>query len=460
VDDLGALLADVDGIRDELIEFHRDLVRFETVNTGAMPTGFETPCCEYLKRRLDAEGIGSEILESAPGRGNLVARLGGTGGAPSLLFMSHLDVVPVEDAKAWRYPPFGAQVAEGKIWGRGSDDCKAVTTAAYFATVLLRRRGVPARGDVIFTATADEESGGFYGYGWLAEHHPEKIRADFALNEGGGMPLPSPRGMRYGIALGEKGRVEVSLSIAGRSAHASQPWLADNALVKASRAVAAIAGYAPALDVAHPVFDHLGDMVPGVPRPTVETLEDVLVRVAEIDRATASLLRAASRMTLAPTVLHAGVKSNSIPAAAVLRCDARTLPGQDAAYVRREVEQTLGGLDGVSVSVQTWARSTESPFGTPFTGVLERALRLALGREDVGLLPTLTAGFTDSQYVRPLGVQAYGFAPIHPAGDRVRSGVHGVNEQVEIDTLLVRTKVYLAAAYLTVAHPGAVRAEA
>lgn len=446
---LPALLALVDTLREEMIEFHRNIVQFATVNTGVMPTGNETPCCEYIRSRLAAEGIAGDITESAPGRGNLVARLRGTGGGPSLLFMSHLDVVPVEDAGAWRYPPFAAEVADGKIWGRGSDDCKAVTTAAYFATVLLRRQRVPLRGDLIFTATADEESGGNYGYGWLAEHAPAAIRATYAINEGGGMPLLSESGLLCGLSLGEKGRYEVTLTIGGRSAHASQPWLADNALVKASRAIAAIATYQPVIDVSHPIFDTLDRMIPGLARPTAATLEDVLARVAARDTGTASLLRALSRMTLTPTVLQAGVKSNSIPAAATLKCDCRTLPGQDAAYVQGEVERLVAGIDGVRVAVDVWARAGQSPFGTPFTDVLQRSLALATGRDDVALAPTATAGFTDSQYVRPLGVQAYGFAPIHPDGARLRSGVHGVDEFVEIDTLLTRTRAYLAAAYLT-----------
>jgi acetylornithine deacetylase/succinyl-diaminopimelate desuccinylase-like protein len=252
-----------------------------------------------------------------------------------------------------------------------------------------------------------------------------------------------------GLSLGEKGRYEVTLSISGRSAHASQPWLADNALVKASHAVAAITAYRPVIDVTHPVFDALDRMIPGLARPTATTLEDTLARIATRDTGTASLLRALSRMTLTPTVLQAGVKSNSIPAAATLRCDCRTLPGQDAAYVRREVERLVAGIDGVRVAVDVWARASQSPFDTPFTHVLQRSLALATGRDDVALAPTATAGFTDSQYVRPLGVQAYGFAPIHPDGARLRSGVHGVDEFVEIDTLITRTKAYLAAAYLT-----------
>lgn len=447
--DLPRLLAQVDGLREEIVGFHRAIVRFETVNTGAMPTGNETPCAEYIRGRLAAEGIAGELLESAPGRGNLLARLRSAGGGPSLLLMSHLDVVPVEDPAAWSHPPFGAEVADGKVWGRGSDDCKAVTTAAYFATVLLRRHRAPLHGDLIFSATADEESGGNFGYGWLAEHHPELIRADYALNEGGGSPLLGREGLLYGLALGEKGRLEVTITIAGRSAHASQPWAADNALGKASRVIAALDAYRPAVDLSHPIFDHLGDMVAGLGRPTEATLEATLARLAEADRATAGMLRALSRLTITPTVLHAGVKSNSIPAAAVLTCDCRTLPGQDVAYVRAELERALAGIDGLSVDIAVWARSTQSPFGTPFTNALQRALMLVTGRQDVHLAPTLTAGFTDSQYVRPLGVQAYGFAPLPPDAARVRSGVHGVDEYIEIDALLLRTRAYLAAAYLT-----------
>jgi acetylornithine deacetylase/succinyl-diaminopimelate desuccinylase-like protein len=448
--DLDNLLAQVQPLREEIVAFHQAIVRIPTVNTGVMPTGNETPCCEYIRDRLAAEGIESEILESAPTRGNLIARLEGEGGGPSLLFMTHLDVVPIEDESAWTHPPFSATLADGKVWGRGSDDCKAVTTAAFFATILLKRSGLARKGDVIFTGTADEESGGFYGYGWLAEHHPDKIRADFAINEGGSGPMPSHDGLIYGLPLGEKGRVEVTITIAGRSGHASRPWAADNALEKAGRVLTAIAAYQPEIDLSHPIFDHLGEMVEGLERPTPETLEDTLARIAEVHRPTSVLLRGLTRMTLTPTVLHAGVKSNSIPATAVLKCDVRSVPGQDAEYVKGEVEKTVQGIDGVSVEVEVWARSSQSPFGTPFTNAIEHSLALAVDRPDLRLIPSFTAGFTDSQWVRPLGVEAYGFNPIHPEGNTARAGVHGVDESIEVDALVARTKAYLAAAYFTV----------
>lgn len=447
---LEELLAQVDASRDEIVRFHQDIVRFPTINSGQMPTGNETECCEYIRGRLAAEGIESEILESAPTRGNLIARLPGQGGGPSLLFMSHLDVVPVGDEKAWTYPPFSAHLADGKIWGRGSDDCKATTTASFFATALLRRSGLPLKGDLVFTATADEESGGNYGYGWLAENAPDKIKADYALNEGGGSPLLSRKGMLYGLSLGEKGRLEVTISISGRSGHAARPWSADNALVKSGRVLEAIARYQPEIDLSHPVFKWVSEMGEGLETPAEDTIQELADRIAEVDRPTSWLLLALSRMTVTPTMLRAGEKSNIIPASAVLKCDARTLPGQDAEYVKREVEKAVAGIDGIKVDVEVWARSTQSPFDTPFTHMLERSLGVATGRQDIRLAPTFTIGFTDSQWVRPLGVQAYGFSPIHPEGDVLAAGVHGVDESIEVETLMTRTRAYLAAAYFTV----------
>ncbi|HEY8744398.1 MAG TPA: peptidase dimerization domain-containing protein, partial [Chloroflexota bacterium] len=196
-------------------------------------------------------------------------------------------------------------------------------------------------------------------------HAPDTIRATYALNEGGGMPLLSQSGLLCGLSLGEKGRYEVTLTISGRSAHASQPWLADNALLKASRVMAAITAYEPVIDITHPIFDSLDLMLPGLARPTAATLEQTLATVAAQDAGTASLLRALSRLTVTPTMLHAGVKSNSIPAAAVLKCDVRTLPGQDPAYVQLEVERLVAGIDGVSVAVDVWARAIQSPSTRP-----------------------------------------------------------------------------------------------
>ena len=205
----------VDDNADEVVALLTDLIRFETVNTGVMPTGNELPLCQYLQRRLAAEGIESQILLSAENRGNLIARLAGSQAtARRLLYMGHTDVVPVEDPAEWRYPPFSGTVADGRVWGRGAADMKDMVAAEVMALILLRRAGVALKGDLILAAGADEETGGEYGFGWLAKNAPEAILADYAINESGGGPIPTPNGLVYTINTGEKGRLEVHITLA------------------------------------------------------------------------------------------------------------------------------------------------------------------------------------------------------------------------------------------------------
>ena len=191
--DLKTLLAAADAARDEVVELTRALVRIPSVNTGVMPTGDEAPAIELLREKLAAEGITAGVFESAPNRANLVARLEGNGSAKSLMLMGHVDVVPVEDEAQWTYPPFSAEIADGRIWGRGAADMKGAVAASTMAMILLKRAGVSLRGDLVLAAGADEETGGEYGFGWLAKHHPDAIRADYAINEGGGKPIKSQR---------------------------------------------------------------------------------------------------------------------------------------------------------------------------------------------------------------------------------------------------------------------------
>jgi acetylornithine deacetylase/succinyl-diaminopimelate desuccinylase-like protein len=185
----------VDEATDELVELHQELVRIQTVNTGARDSGNEIEVCHLLERRFSAEGITNTTLESAPGRGNLIAHIGAAAG-PRLMLMSHTDVVPVEDESKWDYPPFSGQIIDDKVWGRGSEDCKSLTSSGSMAMILLKRAGVSLNGELRLLATADEESRGSYGIQWLVEKHPEKIRADWAINEGSGMPLKTVKGQQ------------------------------------------------------------------------------------------------------------------------------------------------------------------------------------------------------------------------------------------------------------------------
>jgi len=465
---LERLLADVDEAREELAALLAALVRFPTVNYGdghpgygGVPNGNETPCAAFLRDRLSAEGIAASVHESAAGRGNLIARLPGAGRAPaaplaspSLLFMAHLDVVPVEDPERWPHPPFDGVIADGLVYGRGSRDAKSLAACEAMVMLLLRRRGVQLAGDLALLCAADEESGGRFGAGWVAAQ-PElraQVCADVALNEGGGGALRLPRGLAYAFATGEKGRLEVRIRIEGKPGHASAPWRAENALERAGIVLERLRRYRPALDTSHPLFATLPALfgpAGGLEGPlTPETVEAAIERLARDYPTVADALRSASRPTLVPTMLHAGVKSNSIPATCTIVCDSRTLPSQDAAFMRRELQRLLEDLPWTDVEVETTAVANASDFDHPFRATCAEALRLALGRDDVPLVPSLCGGFTDSRFLRPLGVRVYDFMPLHPDAEALDTGVHGTNERIEIEGLVVRTRFLMAAACL------------
>jgi acetylornithine deacetylase/succinyl-diaminopimelate desuccinylase-like protein len=437
----------VDTSREEIISLLQELVRIPTVNYGARPdTGNETAACELLGTKLRAAGIPFELHDSAPGRGNLIARIGKPGGK-RLLFMSHTDVVPVEDESLWEHPPFSGTIDRGRIYGRGADDDKADVAAYCMALVLLRRAGVELEGELVYLAAADEESGGRWGAGWVAEHHAAAVRADVAVNEGGGAPMRVESGLIYPICLGEKGRLEARVTRVGRSGHASAPWRADNPVPVLADAIQRIAAYEPEIDVSPAYFREVLRAFGVSQAPTAENID----RLADglPDKAAGSFLKAASRMTVTPTMLHAGVKSNSIPDRASVVCDVRALPGQDDAFVKRELEHVLRGLD-VNVEVDYTAVSNASPADSGFIETMRQAMALALGEgETFSFIPSLTVGFTDSRFLRPLGTQVYGFAPHHPNAERLRTGVHGNNEFMEIDSLLLRTEFALALAIRT-----------
>jgi acetylornithine deacetylase/succinyl-diaminopimelate desuccinylase-like protein len=445
--DLSTLLDSVDAARDEIVALLQDLVRIPTINRGSRPdTGNETLACDLLRSRLEPAGIELEVHESAPGRGNLIARLGPTSGK-RLLFMSHTDVVPVEDESLWEHPPFSGAIDRDRVYGRGADDDKADVVAHCMALVLLQRAGVRLGGELVCLAAADEESGGAWGAGWVAEHLADKIRADVAINEGGGSTIQSQQGLLYPICLGEKGRLEARITRQGRSGHASVPWLADNPVPVLAEAIQRIVAYEPEIDVSNPFFRQVLAAMGVKQAPTAENI-DRIAESLEGQPALGSLLKAASRLTMTPTMLEAGVKSNSIPDRASLTCDVRALPGQDDEFVRQELGHILSGLD-VSVDVKYTAVSNASPGDSVFVDVLRQALGLALGSDDFSLLPSLTVGFTDSRFLRPLGTQVYGFSPHHPEAESIRAGVHGNNEFMEISSLILRTKYALAVACLT-----------
>ncbi len=434
------LIARVDSAHDEIISLEQGLVRIPSVNTGVMPTGDETEVCRLLSSKLEQEGIRGDILESAPGRGNYVARWSGTHGAPSLLLMSHTDVVPVEAEDQWICPPFSGGVIDGRLYGRGASDCKGLLTCQVMAMIILKRAGVQLKGDLILASAADEESGGEYGYVWLAENHPDLIKADFAINEGGDVVKRSEGAPAFMLGVGEKGRLEVDIIVKGNPCHASTPWMGSNAVARAWDVLRRIDEYQPEIDVSMEMFRHLKNL--GVnEEPTAQNIDQIANRMSQSDSYLASMVKALSRMTITPTMVNGGIKSNSVPASCRITCDVRTLPHQDDQYVRQELDKILQGIPDLEIDIDYTAVSSEAPYETEFTAKIKSATETATEGAEGVWIPSFTTGFSDSRIVRPMGVLAYGFQLTHPEDEIQKANIHGTNESVDVRSLIVGTKM-------------------
>ena len=444
--DLESLLDQVDEIRDEIVALEQDLVRIPTVNTGAMPTGNETEACQYIEKWLAEDGIASETIESAPDRGNLIARLEGSSGKAGLMFMSHLDVVPVEEEEKWRFPPFSATVADGRVFGRGASDCKALLTCQLIAMRILKRNNVELKDGLILASCADEEHGGRYGFGWMAENHPDKLAAPYAVNEGGGVPISAAGNLTYLLGIGEKGRLQLEIEVRGTSAHASTPWQGANALFGLSEVVKRIEAYEAERDTSTSLFDHLS-MFAIEDKPLPTNIDQIIADNEESQPRFASIIKALSRMTITPTMIHGGIKSNSVPETVRLTCDIRTLPHQDETYVRQELAKILEGIEGVEIEIDYMSVPNSSPFETEFAERIQISTANALNRDDIQWVPSLTTGFTDSRFTRNLGTTTYGMVGSDPDDDPMISFIHGTNESVGIRSLISGTRIMLSLAY-------------
>ena len=443
--DLTDLFRQVDQAENDIVALEQALVRIPSVNTGFMPTGDETPVCELARDFLAEDGIESEILESAPNRGNLIARIEGRSGNAGLMFMSHTDVVPVEDESKWRFPPFSATIADGRIFGRGATDCKGLLTAQLMAVRILKRNGIELEDGLILAAGADEEHGGRYGFGWLADNYPEKLAAPFAVNEGGGTPIEAAGALTYVLGVGEKGRLQVEIDVKGTSSHASVPWQGTNALYRLSRALSSIEGFEADRDTSGAIFDHLSTFAIEH-APSSENVDDIIAEIEPDNPRFASMLRALSRMTLTPTMVRGGIKSNSVPESIRLTCDVRTLPHQDDDYVRQQLDEVLADVPGVSYEIDYMARPNSSPFDSPLSDSIRRVTAQALQRDNIQWVPAISNGFTDSRFTRPLGTVTYGFSGSHPDDDPMLNYSHGTNESVGIRSLVSGTKIMLGLA--------------
>jgi acetylornithine deacetylase/succinyl-diaminopimelate desuccinylase-like protein len=407
-------------LKDEVTQLLSRLIQVDTTN----PPGNETAAAELLRDYLEANGLECELYARTPERANVVTRIRGTGGGPSLLIMGHTDVVLADPAE-WSVPPFSGEVRDGAVWGRGALDMKSQVAASAVAIASLAREGFRPTGDLIFAATADEEVGDGFGLEWLCEAHPDAVRCDFAINEGGGDRLELGGDPYWVCSTAEKMSAPFRIRVKGRSGHASMPGIADNALVKAARLVERISAYEPPREVQQEVAAFLRafgaddvEALPGVAREMVEPL---------------------LAPTFAPTMISASQKRNVIPALCEVTVDCRLLPGTTPADVEPTIRAVLG--DDVEYDIEF----TEAQGGTrsALDSDLWRAVESFVAEIEPAAkpVPICTAGFTDSHWLREaFGTVAYGFFPVRMPPELMATLIHSADERIPVDDLELGTQ--------------------
>jgi acetylornithine deacetylase/succinyl-diaminopimelate desuccinylase-like protein len=418
-------------LQDEATRLLQQLLRLNTVN----PPGNERLAQELLAGYLNDAGFDTTLVGEDPARPNLVARLEGERPGPTLGLLSHVDTV-VADPAGWRHGPWSGELDEGCVWGRGALDMKSQTAAEAVAAASLAREGWRPAGDLLVISVIDEEMGGS-GAQWLTATHPDLVRCDYLLNEGGGESMEVDGERAYALCVGEKGVFRFTLTTDGAAGHASLPAVADNALLKLAPLIDRIGRAEPAWDLTPASRALLAELgLDGDPAAALAALE----RRAP---ALAPLVDAMMRVTLAPTMVEASEQMNVIPAAARVHVDCRVPPGMDEPEVRARVTEVLGDDGRLEFTEKVTGNS--SPPGSP----LADALRGWVERTDPGarVLPTLCAGYTDSRTFRAAfpDCVAYGFFPHrHMTVPQLSELVHGRDERIDVRDLGLAVDCYRA----------------
>ncbi|MFW6388011.1 MAG: M20/M25/M40 family metallo-hydrolase [bacterium] len=419
------------------------LIRNACVNTGRSDSGGETRSIEFLRDFLSGYDIATEILYDRPDRANLIARIpGGDQMTSSVAYMGHVDVVPAEAGK-WRRDPFGGELVDGEVWGRGAVDMLGmVATSAAAMSVIAE--GPPPPGDVLFIAVSDEEAGGTYGARYLLEHHAEAVKCDYMITEVGGMHLsgsgsPATSG-GITMSVGEKGVCWVRVRFSGVPGHGSMPYRADNAAVKAATAAARLARFRTRADLSGIVREmssaFLRSRFDRLLARTPRGFEAAVARLYESDRGAARFLHTAAHTSISPNEIHSGTKVNIIPDSAELTLDIRILPGQGVEDVQMLLREGMGDLgEEAEIEFFEFYPSNVSPRDTPLMRASERILEDVL--PGIPIVPVFLGGVTDGRYWRQKGTTVYGFAAHDPrlTLDRFSQLIHGIDERISVSSL-------------------------
>jgi acetylornithine deacetylase/succinyl-diaminopimelate desuccinylase-like protein len=432
----------------ETVELLQTLIRNQCVNEGTAESGFETRNADVLQTYVEGDGVDIERWEPTPGRASFVARIPGTDpDAASLCLMGHTDVVPVNPA-GWRHDPFGGELIDGEVWGRGAVDMLNLTASMAVVFRSLVRRGFRPKGDLLYFAVADEEAGSAHGARWVADEHADAIRCDYLLTESGGLHYGKEGSRSIDVTVGEKGVAWRRLRLRGTPGHGSMPYGSDNALVKAAKVISRLAEYRPT-----PRFHELwrGQVASlGLDDDTTAAMLDE----SAIDELLADLpnpgaqrfLHACTHTTFSPNVIgtKGQPKTNVIPDIVDIDVDIRTMPGEHTDEVTAHLRAALGDelFERAEVEILMDDPASISRTDTPLWDALQRAVNVPF--PDARLNPQFSVGFTDSRVFRELGAISYGAGLFSPALDPGEFNLrfHGHDERVDIESLRLTTELW------------------
>lgn len=416
------------------------LIRFNTVN----PPGAEAEAQHFIKAELEEAGFAVELLALDAARPNLIATLGPTGGdagsGPTLALLGHVDTVLADPAE-WRHDPWSGEIHDGCVWGRGAQDMKGQVAAELAAAIELTRAGWrPKTGTLKIIVTADEEAGGGHGARWLCEQHPETVRADVIINEGGGQMFVYEGKRYFRVGCAEKGFSRFNIVTRGKAGHASLPRMGENALLKLAPLLEKLATNQPACDLTAEPRAILKALFGG--EPTNDDVPELLQRIEDTDPRLAILLEPTLGVTLTPTMTEASAKVNVIPARAAVRVDCRVPPGFGADHAELRAREVLGEGD-YELEFAESAIGNASAHDTPLMDAIKRWV--AQTDPDAQAIPSVLPGFTDSRWFRDTfpDCVAYGFFP-QMTMDMYESDplIHSADERIPIDDLTLAAEFF------------------
>lgn len=420
--------ANLDAVSRESVRWLSDYIRIDTSN----PPGREARSAEFLASLLRKEGISCQVFSSTPGRANVYARIKGTTNKGGIALVHHMDVVPAEK-NAWAVPPFDGRVEDGYVWGRGAIDSKGLGIVHLAALIGLKRSGIRPDRDIVFLATADEESGSRAGLQWIIQNRPRVLKGiKYALTEGGTNIIRDGHLACVGVETTQKIPVWLRVTAVGTAGHAAFANR-DAAPHRLIRALDRLLRYQTPVVVDPAVAHYLRD-VAGFEPPDIRDrllhLDD-LVRDPDEIKHFEPAQQVLLHNTISVTVVKAGLKTNYMPESAYAELDCRLVPSQDPDEFIDVLSEIINDSNVVIEPFLIASPAASSSYTELFQALRDVTQKV---EKRAVVTPSVLPGFSDSRFLRELGIASYGFDPFKLENEQTQ-GVHGVDEKLAVSDL-------------------------